>query len=138
MGKNYQFGTRGFFQKFHLSDFINTLSPIMLQNLKKIVRAKPEICKLCIMLGQNWVKIANFIQKRIFWETSLNCLLCTYCDLSWCKTWKKNLHADPEIKACMVLSHNWVQIFHLTKEDFLENFTKVIFLYFLCCTMCKI
>ena len=36
---------------------------------------------------------------------------------------KKALRADPEIKACIVLGPNQVQIAHLTEDKFLENFT---------------
>ena len=41
----------------------------MLQNLKKLLRADPEIQAL----GHNWVKIAHLTQKRIFWEI-LHCI----------------------------------------------------------------
>ena len=36
---------------------------------------------------------------------------------------KKALRADPEIKVCIVLGPNQVQIAHLTEDKFLENFT---------------
>ena len=46
--------------------YIYLLCPIILQSLKKkIFRVDPEL-KACVVLGQNWTKIAYFIKKWIF------------------------------------------------------------------------
>ena len=47
--------------------------------------------KACNILDHNRDKIVYLLQKIIFMQTSVKWLLCTYCPLSWCKTWKKSL-----------------------------------------------
>ena len=48
---------------------IYLLCTVMVQSLKKILGADPEI-QAYIVLDHNWVKIAHLAQKTIFWEIS--------------------------------------------------------------------
>lgn len=90
-------------------------------------------------MGNNWVKIAHLVQRRISYNILLCWVLSIYCALSNSKVWKKILRLGPEIKASIILSHNWAVIGHsVQKGIFLEISLKWFFSTYCFQSCCKI
>ena len=85
-----------FFHKFHLSDFLCLLWPIMLQSLKKNLSCG-SWDKSLHNFGAQQDHNCPSGQKKIFLEISFNWFFSTYWVLSYCKLKKKTSKRSWEI-----------------------------------------
>ena len=82
-------------------------------------------------LGHNLLKIVHLAKKMIYLEISHKWFLSTYSALSCSKVWKNSLRGSCNIKLHSFEPHLDKNCSFSLKENFLTNFTPVIFLYLL-------
>ena len=87
----------------------------MLQNMKIIIKVDTEIYS-CIILCYNGATIAHLSQKKLSGKLTEVIVIC-WLSSGILKTLKKKIvRMNPEIYACMILSHNQANIAHLAQE----------------------
>ena len=104
------------------SIFFNDRLAITMQNLKK-----NPCCN-------SWDK-SLYSFWSLFWEALMKLFLCTYCAASCCKAWKQSLEPIlriktwKEIKAWVILGHNWAKTASLVKNRILSNYSYQLVIY---------
>ena len=99
------------------------LAPFILQNLKKNLRADPEL-RGCAIFGTKMVHLSWTI---FFRYKPLSLLSSTYWSFSLCKI-KKNLTVDPELWECVIFGPKMV---HLPQTFFFWKIINIILIYLL-------
>ena len=84
-------------------------------SLKQILKYKLWY-KLSIILDHSWAKIVHLAQRRTFLKTPLKQVFSSYCNLSFCKAWKKYFTLDPVTEDYIILGHNWATIAHFIQK----------------------
>ena len=93
------------------------MAPLILQNLKKILKANPELPE-CAIIGS---EIAHLSLTKYFWYKPLLLLSFTYWPFSLCKIKKKILQQIQSYKDASFLGQKWFIWVKQKKKKIINN-----------------